>query len=184
MTDSDIDHVLKSHLTESEKLIWTGRPRRGVSFRNTDIYLIPFSLLWCGFAIFWELNALRTEAPLFFKIWGIPFILVGIYITIGRFLFDAQKRANTIYGITNDRIIIRSGIFSKEIKSLNIRSLTDITIKEKSDNSGTITLASASYWNPIMQGMDWPGVKQPPALEMIENVKHVYDKIIFLQRQK
>jgi len=36
----------------------------------------------------------------------------------------------------------------------------------------------------MMQGMEWPGAKQPPRLEFIEDVKSVYDKIIDLQRQK
>jgi hypothetical protein len=35
-----------------------------------------------------------------------------------------------------------------------------------------------------MQGMEWPGIKQPLRLEFIEDVKSVYDKIIDLQRQK
>lgn len=127
---------------------------------------------------------IATNAPFFFKLWGVPFVLIGLYMTVGRFFLDAKKRANTIYAITPDRIIIKSGIFTKEIKSLNIRTLSDITFNEKSDNSGTITLGASDFKNSMMQGMDWPGVKQPPRLEFIEDVKSVYDKIIELQRQR
>jgi len=110
-------------------------------------------------------------------------VLVGLYITVGRFFIDAKKRANTVYGITSDRIIIKTGIFSKEIKSLYIKTLSDITINQKADNSGTITLGPTDSRYAMMQGMEWPGVKQPPRLEFIEEVKGVYDKIIDLQRQ-
>ncbi|NII83328.1 PH domain-containing protein [Pedobacter sp. SG908] len=109
---------------------------------------------------------------------------MGLYITLGRFFVDAKKRANTVYGITSDRIIISSGIFSREIKSINIKTLSDITINQKSDNSGTITLGPADFRNVMMQGIEWPGLKQPTRLEFIEDVKNVYDQIINLQRQK
>ena len=67
---------------------------------------------------------------------------------------DAKKRANTIYGITPDRIIIKSGIFSRDIKSLNIRTLSDVTINQKADNTGTITLGPTDIRYSMMQGME------------------------------
>jgi len=184
MTNYEIENELKPNLSTDEKIIWAGKPKTGILFRTSDAFLIPFSLLWAGFAVFWETSVLTTDAPFFFKLWGIPFVLMGLYVTIGRFFIDAKKRANTAYGITSDRIIIKTGIFSSEIKSLNIRTLTDITINQKSDNSGTITLGPTDFRNAMMQGIEWPGVKQPACLEFIEDVKNVYDQIINLQRQK
>ena len=183
MTNFDLEEELRPNLSSGEKLIWTGKPKTGIVFRSSDVFMIPFSLLWGGFALFWETGVIATGAPFFFKLWGIPFVLVGIYITVGRFFVDAKKRANTIYGITSDRIIIKSGIFSREIKSLNIRTLSDITISQKADNSGTITLGPTDIRYSMMQGMEWPGAKQSPRLEFIEDVKTVYDKIIDLQRR-
>lgn len=184
MTNHDIENELRPNLSSDEKLIWTGRPKTGIVFRGSDIFLIPFSLLWAGFAFFWEITVVTSGAPFFFKLWGIPFVLVGLYITVGRFFVDARKRANTVYGITSDRIIIKSGIFSSEVKSLNIKTLSDITLHQKADNSGTITLGPTDYRHSMMQGMDWPGVAQPPRFEFIQDVKSVYNKIIELQRQK
>jgi len=184
MTNYDIENELRMNLSSGEKLIWKGKPKTGILLRSSDAFLIPFSLLWGGFAVFWESSVMATDAPFFFKLFGIPFVLVGIYIVIGRFFIDAKKRANTIYGITTDRIIIKSGVFNTDIKSLNIKTLSDITINQKNDNSGTITLGSTDSRYSMMQGMDWPGTKQPPRLEFIEDVKSVYDKIIDLQRQK
>ena len=184
MTNYDIENELRSSLSSGEKLIWAGKPKTGIRLRNSDAFLIPFSLLWGGFAIFWETSVLSAGAPFPFALFGIPFILVAFYITIGRFFVDAKKRGNTIYGITPDRIIIRSGVFSVETKSLNIRTISDITINEKTDKSGTITLGPVDLRYTMMQGIEWPGTKQTPRLEFIEDVKNVYDKIIELQRQK
>lgn len=182
MTTYDIEMDLKSNLTANEKLVWVGKPKTGILLRPSDTFLIPFSIFWAGFAIFWEAAVVGGGAPFLFKLWGIPFVFVGLYITIGRFFVDAKKRGNTVYGITNDRIIIKSGIFSQEIKSLNIRSISDITFNQKNDNSGTIMLGPTDARSNMMQGMAWPGVKQPNSLEFIEDVKSVYDKIIALQR--
>ncbi len=62
--------------------------------------MIPFSLLWCGFAIFWEVSVLSTDGPLIFKLWGIPFVIVGLYMAVGRFFIDAKQRAKMYYGVT------------------------------------------------------------------------------------
>ncbi|MCU0432095.1 MAG: PH domain-containing protein [Bacteroidia bacterium] len=177
-----IENQLKPHLIPNEVLVWSGKPKTGIIFRGSDLYLIPFSILWCGFAIFWETMVISSNAPFFFWIWGIPFILVGLYLTVGRFFIDAKKRENTVYGLTNERIIIISGIFSRNVKSLNIKTLTDVSFTEKADRSGTITLGTAAMGQTLLQGTDWPGVKHTPQLEFIEDVKNVYAKIIFLQR--
>jgi hypothetical protein len=184
MIDYELENELRSNLSSDEKLIWAGKPRKGIILRGSDVFLIPFSLLWGGFAVFWETSVMTTGAPFFFKLWGIPFVLAGLYMVIGRFFTDAMKRAKTVYGLTNDRIIIKSGIFNQSIKSLNIRTLSDITIDEKSDNSGTIILGPTDSRYSMMQGVDWPGVKQSPRFEFIPDVKNVYDKIIAIQRQK
>jgi hypothetical protein len=175
MENYDIESELRPNLSLGEKLIWVGRPKTGIVFRRSDVFLIPFSLLWTGFAILWETTAIAYETHFFLKLWGVPFILVGLYTTVGRFFVEAKQRANTVYGITPDRIIIKTGLFSKETQSLNIKALPDITINQKSDNTGTITLGTPRYSSRELQ---------PPKLEFIEDVKNVYETIINLQRQK
>src|SRR5207248_6281465 len=61
-------------LDSGESLIWSGTPRQGILLRPSDAYMIPFSLLWGGFAIFWEASVLRLSGPNagFMSIWGIP----------------------------------------------------------------------------------------------------------------
>lgn len=169
---------LDSQIAPNERLLWSGQPRQGVFLRASDAYTIPFSLMWCGFAIFWETSVIYSNAPFFFRLWGIPFVLVGLYMVVGRFFVDAKQRGKTYYGVTNERIIIVSGIFNKQVKSLNLPTLTDISLDEKSDASGNITFGlsnSTSQWNNFpFSRRNQPEV---PSFESIQNAKKVYEII-------
>lgn len=183
--DDHSSSELQEYLAIQEKLVWSAQPKQGVVFRLTDIFLIPFSLLWCGFAIFWLITAVQSGAPFFFSLFGIPFVVIGLIFVFGRFIIDAKQRKHTIYGLTNERIIIKSGILKKSIKSLNVRTLSDIECDEKRDGSGTITIGAKHPMMTMWNGMNWwPGVKTVPALDMIPDVRQVYNKIVELQNSK
>lgn len=176
---------IDSQLSSGERLLWSGQPRQGLFLRASDAYQIPFSLLWGGFAIFWESSVILSGAPFFFMLWGVPFVLVGLYMIIGRFFVDARQRDKTYYGVTNERIIIVSGLFNRKVKSLNLRTLTDVSLDEKSDRSGTITFGAAnpmSWWAGGMSFSGW-GQKLTPSFELIPEAKRVYEIIRNAQRQ-
>lgn len=170
---------ITKELSGSERLLWSGMPRKGLMFRGTDVFLVPFSLLWCGFAIFWEYGAVTHEAPFFFRLWGIPFVVIGLYFVFGRFFFEAKQREKTMYGLTSERIIIISGVFKKNVKSLNLKNLNEVSLSERTDHSGTITFGSGNSRYSMFSGMAWPGVNNylPPSFEMIENAKSVHEMI-------
>ena len=184
MLYTDIEFELREHLNIGERLLWTGIPKQGITFNSSDKFLIPFSLVWGGFAIFWETTSIVMGAPFFFSLFGVPFVLIGLYLIIGRFFVDARRRKNTLYGLTNTRILIKSGAKTKTIKSLNIKALSDITLNENADGSGTIYLSAEGTFQAIGRNTSWPGMtsKAPSALEMITDVRRVYKQIIDLQK--
>ena len=119
-------------------MVWSGRPAQGLIFQQTDGYLIPFSLLWCGFAVFWNLNAWRSGAPIFFQLWGLPFLVIGAYLVVGRFIHDALLRRRQIYAVTDRRVLAVTDGQSATLRSLDIDQLPTIEMRERSDGSGTI----------------------------------------------
>ncbi len=142
--------------------------------RPADAFMIPFSLMWVGFAVFWEISILRTPVPGFFAIWGIPFVAMGLYITVGRFIVDSWRRARTHYAVTSDRVIIRK---NGSLKSLSIRTLTDVALTEHRDGIGTITFGSLAFPMSMLAGASWPGVPAVPTFEQISGARQVYAQI-------
>lgn len=178
------EDILTPHLDPGERLLWAGQPRAGIRLRGQDAYLIPFSILWCGFAIFWEASVIHTGAPLFFMLWGVPFVVAGLYIVVGRFIVDARSRERTYYGVTSERILILNGLFSQQTKSLQLRTLTDVSLTQRGDGSGTITFGPAHSMSAVFPAGAWPGAGRysPPSFDLIERAKEVYDVIRNAQR--
>jgi PH (Pleckstrin Homology) domain-containing protein len=172
----ELEQITRSQLGRNEKLLWSGQPRGGIKLRAADALMIPFSVMWGGFAIFWEMSVLKQGAPGFFALWGIPFVLVGLYLIVGRFFVDAWQRSRTYYALTNERAIIVSGLLGQKVKSLPLRTMSDITLTERPDGSGSIALGPASGPYGWMTESGWPGMGryQPPTFEMIENVRQVH----------
>ena len=48
--------VIQPELTAGETVLWAGQPDPSVRLHREDVFLIPFSLFWGGFSIFWELG--------------------------------------------------------------------------------------------------------------------------------
>jgi len=178
--------LLHSQLAPDERLLWFGQPRSGIVFRAFDILVIPFSLMWGGTAIFIQVSVLTSDTTILHKLFALPFFVVGLYLLFGRFILDAMRRSATYYGITNERIIIISTRFGRQIRSLDLRALDVISLNEKSDGSGTITfgLASRRYYG--YDGTRLPGLDQHtiPEFEMIQNAKSVYETVRIAQRKQ
>jgi len=171
------DEVIRAEPGPNEQLLWAGRPRQGIVFRSIDIFFIPFSLMWGGFAIFWEVSVLNTNAPWFAALWGVPFVLMGLYMILGRFWVDAWQRENTQYAVTSQRVIIRSGVFAQTVKSLNIDTITDLSLSERSNGSGTITFGAVPPfygWYGTMQS-PWMNNQMVPSFELASDARKVYD---------
>jgi hypothetical protein len=174
----NLQQALNDTLEDGERLIWSGFPRQGLMLRAQDVFLIPFSLLWCGFAIFWEFSAVSApRALVFFDLWGLMFVCVGLYFVFGRFISDAAVRAKTIYGLTNQRVLIMSGWWSRNVRSLELVGLSEINISEKTDGAGTITFGPTGFNGGLGRG--WPGNNRyaSPALEGIPKARAVLKMI-------
>jgi hypothetical protein len=168
--------VLTGIVEPGESLLWAGRPAQGLRFTRSDLLQVPFSLIWGGFAIFWELSVIRGGAPLLMRLWGIPFVLVGLYMIAGRFFVDAYRRARTFYGLTDTRVLIVTVGSMQKLTALDLAAQKEIQVEEGAGGRGTIRFGAAGASGFEMR-IGRSNKNEPPSFEGIPEVAAVYARI-------
>lgn len=136
---------LETELAPGERLLWSGQPKGGFHLLRGDGFLIPFGIAWLGFSIFWTVLAFRAPKEagaewlnIVFPLFGIPFVLVGIYLVGGRYWFDARKRARTAFAITDKRVLSSRRGDKRSSQALDLNDIGEVSVVEMKDRSGTI----------------------------------------------
>lgn len=132
---------LQPHLRSGDSLVWTGRPDPAVRFTRVDRILIPVSVFVCGFAVVWETLALRGNAPWFFLLFGVPFVLMGLWLLIGRFFYKAHRAKRTAYGLTDNTALIAAG---NTVTEIPLRTGPMTSTVSRDGTHLTVILASAA----------------------------------------
>jgi hypothetical protein len=163
----EVQEQLRGEIGPNERLVWSGQPLPGVRFTASDAFIIPFSVVWGGFAFYWEYSVWHIGAPLVFRLWGIPFVLIGIHITVGRFFTDAMTRAKTVYALTDQRAVIIVSFLGHRVRSVDLAATPEIAL-----SGHTITLGRANRGR---------NQQRPPQFEFLPDARVVYEQIIALQ---
>jgi len=185
MDDPHFSDLIHARLLPGERIQWAGHPRSGLVLSGRDALLIPFSFLWGGFAVFWNVSVWSFSetngAPdLFFRLWGLPFLVVGIYIMVGRFFHDAVNRKRMVYAVTDQRILMLGGWPRASFKSLDLARLPKLELSEYADGTGTIELESAnSIFGGGRTGLGYwvPSLSSNAQLFRIDHPRQVYEII-------
>jgi hypothetical protein len=176
--------AIQQELMSGESVVWTGRPKTNVVFHSEDTLLIPFSLMWGGFAVFWEMVAAGIwhpgtfrASPSWFVLWGIPFVVVGQYLIWGRFVYAAWKKKRTYYAVTNRRVIVVQDGWKRRTASAFVDTLPALTKEGGSGKCGTLRFAQSE---PVFsRGRGWQvwdamAIGNVPVFVDVEDVDSVY----------
>jgi len=145
----NLNREIEQYLEAGEKIIWTGQPKQGMIFSAFDIWMVIFGIIWTSGVVAWIYAA--SEAAIWFAMFGLPFLLVGLYLIFGKFFFDARTRASAIYAITNRRVIITYKRFRKKLISYEYGKIREIALRENADRSGTIYFYFPEGWSSNAQ---------------------------------
>lgn len=178
-------------LLPNERILWEGRPVRHRLSRPSDAILVPFSIVWCGFAVFWEASvlaaAIADRGPsIFMALFGIPFVLIGLYLVAGRFVVRAIESRRTRYVITDGRVLVIGGL--RGTRSAYLTSLPPPIVTEQSDRSGSLAFgAFPGTFDVFSRTSGWQAWASEPAsmpvLWHIPEVRRVRDLVARVQAE-
>ncbi len=165
-------------LRPGENLLWSGKPDKR-RFLLRGWWAIPFSLMWGGFALFWEGSVISTNAPFFFRLWGVPFVVIGLYLIVGRFFVAAREADNTWYAVTNRRILIHGGLLRQNFTELDLARLPALQLSSVQGGIGSIIFGASSSFGSGFVIPGWPmnGSQTSPAFQAIPDAREVYEII-------
>ena len=140
--DQDNTVWIRPYLEPGEQILWLGKPETLHLLSAQDVFLIPFSFLWFGFAVFWEGLVIKNGASLF-SLFGIPFVLMGLYFVFGRFIYRWYLLKHTTYVITTQKILRRR---NKKVEMLQGYSMPPVQVKEHRDGLKSILFGQSSFF--------------------------------------
>ena len=179
MTVFDILNRFQPFLFPGERVVWSGQPKRGISFRGADAYLIPFSLVWTGFVLSMFIDTVKMRGSPDFIL--MLFLALGVYMTLGRFIHDAVIRSNLSYAVTNQRILVLRGRGSSKLTSLDLQHLPKLELTQYADGTGTIAFENQELFSNWGRsggfGMWVPSLAPGGQLFRIRDAHKVYELI-------
>ncbi|HLZ90868.1 MAG TPA: PH domain-containing protein [Candidatus Acidoferrum sp.] len=190
MNPNDAQLRAQSELQSGESLYWTGvaDPRRAaLAALPATIFGIPFA----GFAFFWASQAYHATSSLtrqsnnafakgfaVFPVFGLPFLFVGLGIVLAP-LWAFLKGGNTVYAVTNQRVMVITGSGTRSVKSIVPADIVSVDHRERPDGSGDIAILTTGT---IRTNNSASQVKV--ALVGIPNVKQVAQQVLALHSQR
>ena len=185
--NTELDYKwVNQFLGPDESVLWKGTPLKTHLIGKKDGYMIPFSIVWFSFAVFWEANVISGAikngtwilSP--FALFGMAFVVLGLYITIGRFIHKRILRTKTTYVVTERRFFRH---INGETTILSFDSRPSMSVEYYKDGSGKIIFNS--YQNTSSsKGFDWSAWlgEEEYTIGPITDVNHVYQLIQSLEQ--
>ena len=132
--------LLQRQLAAGERLRWQGSPMKLHGPRGGMQKM--FAAVFLGFACFWEVMALQALAVgpmgLFFPLFGIPFILVGLKLFFPG-LGAGRRLRSTVYAVTDRRAI---EVSRGRVTSWDLDALTSVEKYYYQDGTGDLVLSN------------------------------------------
>ncbi len=127
-TDDGIDFILN----EGESVLWQGKPNKKAYVLNKVLHMLPFAIIWLAFDLFFIIMLFKFNLPTGAKVGVFAFIclhLLPFWIWLFNVLFASRRHKNTRYVLTNQRILIRTGLIGIDFQSISYKDVDRVSLK-------------------------------------------------------
>ena len=172
-------------LGSDETLIWRGQPTQGLRFSPQDIFAVPFAALWLLLVIVmfgFVLTDAQDVDPFAYLMLPV-FVVIGLYMLVGRFAVDIVARRRTHYMLTDQRAVIESGLFTAHRASVNLAAAAAIQLQGGRKGRGSVKFGATNVFYAMIPP-SWPGAAAflPPTFHDIADAERVYNLAVKAQR--
>lgn len=159
----EIEQSIQPELHPGEKLLWCGKPRRRFMFHPASIFLVVMIIFL--FALIGGLILLNNMRHFIVVIEHLTsgasarvattafvsglFILLGLVAAWG-FVFYPLERRKTLYALTDQRLIIISGLLRRRAKSFDLSTVNFTALTEPVKGKATIIFGQV---DPVQYGL-------------------------------
>ncbi|MCK4712180.1 MAG: aspartate carbamoyltransferase catalytic subunit [Marinosulfonomonas sp.] len=162
-------------LDDDEEVRWQGRPDGAVVWRAAHLATGLFGLVFAGFALFWMIIAAQAGGGMW--AFGLIHFSAGISIAIAPPFWNAYKRRNSWYTLTNRRAIIATDMpmVGRKLKSYPITKSTMLEL----DSGALDSVIFASEYRHRKNGT----YEIKIGFERIEDGRKIYGLIRDIQKE-
>ena len=151
-------------LKDGETLVWEARPApRCYTFRHWrhSIFGVIFLLICCVWQVLgFEMAAEYDIAWL--KLLPLPFVVIGIYFSVGHLLQARLEWNNVRYLITDKRLIALRGLTKRYEQTISLTDLTYLSLRMQGEQLGTLRVHAGKESSITLHCLEHP--QRPTAL--------------------
>jgi len=144
-------------LEQDESVIWEARPApRCYTFRHWrhSLFGLVFLLLCFG----WQVLGVEVadSYQLTWLAWlPLPFVLVGLYFSVGHLIQARLEWNNVVYAVTQRRIIVRRGLVPRQ-EALALSEMTYFRLHHHGDQLGTLRIFQGQEQRLVLHCIESP----------------------------
>jgi hypothetical protein len=181
--NQDPKELFKHELLPDEDIVWYGQPDASIVFCRGDLVVIPLSLLWAVFAI--SVFTATLNAAISGSFGGLisllisgPLVVVGVYLTVGRFFWKRWLKRRTHYAVTTRRVVGLVAGSHRSVEEASLKHIPAVAKDIREDGRGTIWFGGVPWWVVFLGSctMDtfWPTTGATVVFYDIADAESVY----------
>ena len=144
-------------LEQDESVVWEARPApRCYTFRHWRHSL--FGLLFLLLCLGWQVLGVEVADTyqLAWLAWlPLPFVLVGLYFSVGHLIQARLEWNNVAYAVTERRVVVRRGLVAHQ-ESLALSEMTYFRLHYQGDQLGTLRIFQGQEQRLVLHCIESP----------------------------
>ena len=181
MTTQEIINKYLKH----EQILWHSEPNNAPLLNKSDIFMIPFTLIFGGaFIIYALISALMMIAGqgIMFSLLGITCLILGIYFIFIRLWYRKKRISRQVYFVTEKRVFAFDTLRDDVIFDILLEDV-DVYSGDKSLILGETNAIGDFVYNLGLDIFFRKFTKETPAFRYIDDINEVA-KVILKAKEK